>query len=172
MDRDFLLVRRMKNGDEEAMECFVRKYYPAVLNYCRYHIMNTGYAEDLTQETFARFFRALGDYCHKGKVGNYLYVIAGNLCRDFYKKGREIAMDELPEGETAPFEDIDRKLDMERALAQLPDELREVVILHYFQELKLREAAEVLHIGLPLVKYRIKKAREELARILGREEKT
>ena len=45
------------------------------------------------------------------------------------------------------------------------------MILHYFQELKLREIAGMLRIGLPLVKYRLRRAKEELAKLLGEEEK-
>lgn len=54
------------------------------------------------------------------------------------------------------------RLDMEQALHSLPEELREVVILYYFQELKQKEIAKILGIGLPLVKYRLKRAKEML----------
>ena len=86
MDADFLLLHRMRHGDDQAIEDFVRKYYPMILRYCQLHIQDLGYAEDLTQETFARFFRTLNQYQHYGKAANYLYVIAGNLCRDHHKK--------------------------------------------------------------------------------------
>ena len=59
MDLDFLLIRRMKSGEEEAFDIFVRKYYQDVLAYCSYHCMDQWYAADLTQETFIRFFTAL-----------------------------------------------------------------------------------------------------------------
>lgn len=65
MDQDFLLVRKMKQGDEEAMELFVRRYYPQILKYCSFHCGDTQQAEDLTQETFLRFFRALAGYAYK-----------------------------------------------------------------------------------------------------------
>ena len=68
MDADFLLLRRMLDGDDQAIEAFVRKYYPKILQYCRLHIFDRGYAEDCTQETFARFFRTLPQYRHYGKV--------------------------------------------------------------------------------------------------------
>ena len=97
MDGDFLLLRRMQNGDDQAIESFVRKYYPKILRYCHLHIKDSGFAEDLTQETFARFFRTLHQYQHYGKAANYLYVIAGNLCRDYYRKPEELPMEELPE---------------------------------------------------------------------------
>lgn len=178
MDKDFFLIHKMKNGDEAAMEGFIRSYYPLILNYCYYHIAVRDSAEDITQETFERFFRSLPNYRHDGKALNYLYTIAGNLCRDFYKKegrqspgkanAQEILKDRAVQKDQT--EETARRLDMERALGKLPEELREVIILYYFQELKLREIAEVLKIGLPLVKYRIKRAREQLGELLKEEE--
>ena len=56
MDSDFLLICRMKNGDDAAIEAFVRKYYPVLLRYCHFHIKNQADAEDAVQEVFVRFF--------------------------------------------------------------------------------------------------------------------
>ena len=58
------------------------------------------------------------------------------------------------------------KFAIQAALNELPDELREVVVLYYFQELKLAEIADLLQIGLPLVKYRMKQARLRLENLL------
>ena len=52
------------------------------------------------------------------------------------------------------------------ALKKLPDELQEVIIFHYFRDLKLSEIAELLQVGLPLVKYRIQRARLLLKNLL------
>ena len=169
MDADFLLLHRMRNGDDQAIEDFVRKYYPMILRYCHLHIQDTGYAEDLTQETFVRFFRTLNQYQHYGKVVNYLYVIAGNLCRDYHKKPGDIPMEELPEQPVYQMEFLDLRLDVHRALEQLPLELREVTILYFFQELKQKEIARILGISLPLVKYRIRRAKELLEQLIGKE---
>lgn len=61
------------------------------------------------------------------------------------------------------------KITVEAALDSLPEELREVIVLYYFQELKLAEISDTLRIGLPLVKYRIKQARERLEKLLREE---
>ena len=172
MDVDFLLLHRMRHGDDQAIEDFVRKYYPRVKRYCQLHIQDLGYAEDLTQETFARFFRTLSQYQHYGKAANYLYVIAGNLCRDHHKRPSEISMEELSEQPVYQMESLDLRLDVHRALEQLPTELREVTILYFFQELRQKEIARILGIGLPLVKYRIRRAKELLERSLGKEDAT
>ena len=172
MDADFLLLRRMHQGDEGAIEEFVRKYYPLMLRYCRLHLWDAGEAEDVTQETFARFFRTLPQYQHSGKAANYLYVIAGNLCRDSFKKARPLALDDVPQLAREETPALDRKLDVRRALDNLPPELREAAVLYYYQELPQSSIAKILGIGLPLVKYRLKRAKELLALYLGKEEPT
>lgn len=169
MDLDYLLVQRMRMGDEEALETFVTKYYPAILKYCRLHIDDHGYAEDMAQETFARFFRTLKQYRHYGKAANYLYVIAANACRDYYRSSRELPMERLPEGTDKRAESPETLVEVRAALGSLPDELREVAVLYFVQERKQKDIAAVLGISLPLVKYRVGRARELLAAWLGKE---
>ena len=167
MDADFQLIQRMKHGDERAVEDFVRKYYPAILRYCRIHIPQYDLAEDVTQETFEHFFRSFQNYQHSGKALNYLYRIAANLCRDYFRQRIE-PPEAMPE--RRGMEDVDGWLDVRRAVDALPAELKEVAILFFFQELRQTEIAQVLNIGLPLVKYRIRKARELLTKNLKQEE--
>lgn len=173
MDVDFLLIRRMKQGDDDAFDTFVREYYDDILKYCGYHCSDAEYAEDLTQETFANFFAKLSDYRHKGKTKNYLYTIAGNLCKNYYKQQKPMSIDEeqLSEMESAsgnPEGNVTDKIMLEWALEQLPEEFRQVIGLYYFQEMKLTEIASVLGISLPLVKYRLKQARSRLQVLLGK----
>lgn len=167
VDADFLLIHKMKNGDEEAIEVFVKKYYSTIRNYCRLHTYTDCDAEDITQATFEHFFRSFRSYHHLGKTANYLYVIARNLCRDSYKKKRDIVMEALPDKGENPIAVIENKIDIEESIKKLPEDLQEVVILHYFQDLKLKEVADIIGIGLPLVKYRIGKAKELLSVYLG-----
>lgn len=169
MDRDFLLIARMRLGDDRAIEEFVGKYYPMILRYCRLHTTNRCDAEDLTQETFEKFFRSLGQYQHRGKAANYLYTIAGNVCRDFYKKPKEVPLEGLSREMGTEPEADDAHLAVALALDALPPELREAAVLFYIQGLKQREIADLLHISLPLVKYRLGKAKAQLQQILSEE---
>ena len=186
MDEDSLLIRRMRKGDEKAIEIFVRKYYGDILNYCNRHVSDSCMAEDMTQETFEHFFSSLETYRHYGKAKNYLYVIAGNLCRNVYRSGTRAAqltadMDDsfyadrtqgsLGNGSAdSSAAIIDMKVDLQRALEELPEDQRTVLILYCFQELKLREIAAVLDIGVPLVKYRLAQARKNMRAYLGEED--
>ncbi|MGI6096083.1 MAG: RNA polymerase sigma factor [Lachnospiraceae bacterium] len=174
MYSDFLLIRKMKQGDDHAFDCFIRKYYQKILIYCNYHCLDKSYAEDLTQETFIRFFTKLSDYHYKEKTLNYLYTIAGNLCKDYLKKIKEIPTEDtiLMEEKGTKESEADhvlKKLSIEQALEQLPGEFREILILYYFRELKLTEISDTLQIGLPLVKYRLRRGRKQLTELLGKE---
>ncbi|MDO4275645.1 MAG: RNA polymerase sigma factor [Eubacteriales bacterium] len=174
MDIDFWVIQKMKRGDENAFDAFIRKHYEEILKYCSYHCPDRSYAEDLTQETFLRFFEKLSDYRYMGKTRNYLYTIAGNLCRDSYKRIRESFLDEQALEKQDPLrppetEELLNRLEIREALDRLPAELKEVIILYYFQELKLTEIADTLQIGLSLVKYRIKQAKKHLEKLLREE---
>lgn len=171
MDEDFWLIQKMRMGDDRAIEGFVQKYYPQILKYFRRHIDDYGYAEDMTQETFVRFFRTLKKYRDYGKTANYLYAIATNLCRDYYRKRKEIPIRELPEEPDVKrhTKNIDQQIDINFALDSLPKEMKEVAVLYFLQERKQKDIARILGISLPLVKYRIKKAREMLSACLGKE---
>lgn len=175
MYNDFLLIRKMKQGDDAAFDIFVRKYYQEILTYCYYHCPDKDYAEDLTQETYVRFFTKLSEYHYKGKTLNYLYTIAGNLCRDYLKKIKEIPVEETKFAEEKNLEryqteDILNKIFIEQSLRQLPDELGEILTLYYYQELKLTEISSTLQIGLPLVKYRLRRGKKLLKELLRKEE--
>ena len=71
--------------------------------------------------------------------------------------------DQLPDIEDENPKNIEIRIDIERALEQLPEEIKEIVILFFFQELKQKEIADLLNIKLSLVKYRVSKAKELLA---------
>ncbi|MDO5136033.1 MAG: RNA polymerase sigma factor [Eubacteriales bacterium] len=159
----------MRSGDAQSIEIFVKKYYPLILKYCCLHICDHGYAEDMAQETFEQFFRTFDRYRHYGKALNYLYVIASSKCKNHQRKNVDLVFEKLPEQADGKTEYMEEWLDVRIAMNRLPPELRDPAILFYVQQLKQREIAEILGIGLPLVKYRIRKAKELLADYLKEE---
>lgn len=171
MDLDFLTVLQIKKGNTQAGEKLIRKYYPEILRYCFLHLSDRTYAEDMTQETFVRFFTSLERYQPRGQVKNYLYTIAANLCRDYYKKIRELPVEELPEQLTEPIPRAEEKLDVSAALGRLPMELQQVVILYFFRDFSQKEIAGILKISPTLVRRRLERAKEQLRVFLEEEEK-
>ena len=80
MLNDDELVEQIKNGDEQAAEELIKRYYAAILRYCRWHCSSMEKAEDLTQETFYKLFKNISSYKGKRKFKAYLYTIANRLC--------------------------------------------------------------------------------------------
>jgi len=166
MEFPFNPIRTIDKNDPESVERFIEENYINIYRYCYTHINNKSDAEDITQETFLRFFNSLERYKEVGKPLNYLYVIARNACKDFYKKKIDTPVEEVRAETSHEMGNIDVKIDIRNALDKLPEEIREVAILFYFQDLKQRDIAKILSIGLPLVKYRLKRAKELLAEYL------
>lgn len=160
---DSLLVHLARAGDEDACEKLVKKNYSSIYQYCLLHINDPYEAEDLTQEVFTRFFSNLYRYKEYGKVKNYLYTIAGNTVKNYYKKKKDIPSEDCSKNHV---EELGVRLTIEQAVRKLPEEIRETAVLYFFQELKQREIAELLHIKLSLVKYRIGRAKELLMKEL------
>lgn len=173
MDKDYFLIRRMKQGDESAVDDFVKRYYSDIYSYCYYKLSDKWQAEDVTQDTFTNFFGHFNSYIHKGKAKNYLYVIAGNLCKNEYKKHKEVPACQAEETIVDTKEvqkEIILKVSIEQEISRLPEECKEVVVLHYFQDLKLREIAEILGINISLVKYRLSESKKMLKGNMDKED--
>ena len=156
MTSDFLLLQKIRNGNNHAGNQFVEKYYSFIYQYCFLHIHNQECAEDMVQETFVRFFGALMSGAEIGKAKSYLYSIAGNIIKNYYKKKKEILLDQLPDIEKDNLTEIEIRLDVERALDLLPEEIKETAILFFFQGLKQKEISDLLHINFELT-YKAKK---------------
>lgn len=146
------------------LERILTAYYDEIFRYCYHHVGSRETAEDLCQDTFVSFLEHQSDYPNRGKTKNYLYTIARNKCIDYYRKAEPDYMDVLPEStEEDRFEETVVIKDL---VEKLPDELKEVIILRFFQGLKYREIAGILGIGVSKAKYLTAKALEVLVLLL------
>ena len=161
----YLIELIVENNDKNAAELLIGRYYKYVYKEIYIKTSDRELAMDLTQETFVNFFAKLSDYHFRGKTQNYLYTIAGNLCKNYYKKKKDLLIEEDELDSNAVSNDMEQVLDkilIDHAIQSLSEELREVVMLYYFQELKISEIASTLQIGVSLVKYRLTQARKQL----------
>ena len=157
MTREDELFRRLRGGDGAALEELIIDAYPAILRYCLWHTPDRQTAEDAAQETFLKAVRHLDAYAHRGKFRAYLYKIAANTCTDLRRRN----------GRTEPgFEQVESELSLTQLISALPEKQREVVVLRYVHELKLREIAEVLDEPLRTVQSRLRSALEALKKSL------
>lgn len=169
LTRRFMKMNRARNVIAVIAIMLTSLLFTSIYQYCLLHTYDSYEAEDLTQEVFTCFFSNLYRYKEYGKVKNYLYTIAGNTVKNYYKKKKDIPSEELLKSEDSGknhVEELGVRLTIEQAVRKLPEEIRETAVLYFFQELKQREIAELLHIKLSLVKYRIGRAKELLMKEL------
>lgn len=137
-------------------------------------------AEDLTQDIFLKVFRSLDKFHRDADFSTWLGSVARHYCIDHYrasKREREVLVEDLLAFDHAPaasgnphraLEDRDVRGIVRAGLEQLPDKLREAVVLRDLQGLTYQEMAQRLRLPEGTVKSRINRGREELARRLLR----
>lgn len=117
----------------------------------------------LDQDVFLRFLQNLDSYEHTGKLKNYLYVTAGNLIKDHYKKRKEVLLEEEDMQQTAGgfssgTENISDRLTLQEIIRGLPEPEKELILLRYYQNLRLSEIAGIVSMPVSTVRYRLKLA--------------
>ena len=158
MDSDFLLICRMKNGNEQAIDAFVRKYYPSILRYCHLHIHDPGYAEDATQETFVRLFRAFDTRRDDGNLRCWIYTVATHEALRIIGRRTDVVSLDDDEGEALAGRIADEAIDdaaegdaillrLQQAIHRLPTKQQLVFNLRYYSEMSYDEIAQVT--GIP-----------------------
>ena len=171
-----LLLHKAQNGDAEALDALVRAYYPQILHYCRWHLPDAQLAQDAAQETFFKAVRWLnGCGGFSGQFRPCLYKIAQNVCTDLCRKTQKDgppleSLPEEPSYQEAGFALTEEELSLRALTARLEPEQRELVLLRFAQQLKLREIAQVTGLPVRTVQSRLRAALKTLRLQLEQEE--
>lgn len=153
----------------------IEQQYDKLLRYCYMKLRDRALAEDLTQETFIKFFESK-DYHSIGKEMAYLYTIARNLCIDSFRKQKDELIEDLPAKiQEMPesrdkVEDIVDRISIEQALDSLTADEREAVVLRFSGELSVEDIAKTMGISRFAVRRRISSALEKLRKEMERNE--
>lgn len=158
------LVRGALDGHPERFDDLARRYARPMFAICLSRVRDPATAEDMVQETLLRGYRNLASLVEPAKFGSWLYGIAVRTCLDWLKskKRTEVSFDALdnPEIGARDGEPTDDRADQLRsALATLPENLREVVVLRYFQRMNYRDIGRVVGIAPATVNLHLSKAR-------------
>jgi RNA polymerase sigma-70 factor (ECF subfamily) len=188
-DEDLLLEYR-SYGDREAFEELVHRYETELYHYLRHYLGDADLAEDAFQATFLQVHLKCDRFEPGRKVRPWLFTVATNQAIDAQRRNRRhrmISLDRRPSesrgdesagalvdlvdgGELGPFdrlESVEQGEELRQAVDRLPDPLRKVLLLVYYQSLKYREAAEVLDIPVGTVKSRLHAAIRKLNQALN-----
>jgi len=170
LNSDRAVVRKVLGGNIEAFRVLVERYGSVIHGVALARLHNVADAEDVTQETFTRFYEQLDRMAHHKHIGPWLVRVARNACVDVTRRrARETALDEGRLAASATLPDPARRELHELLWEQLQGmdvESREVLILYYFRKKRAREIAALLEISPEAAAKRVQRARDELGRRL------
>ncbi len=174
---DVALVELVLSNDQDAFTVLVERYKDAVQNLAYRMLSNTAEAEDVTQETFVRAYTQLATYKPAHKFSTWLLSIASHLAIDQLRRRRFLAL---------PLEDVpflewivdsgagpeqfalrgEQQDEIQVYLQRLPGKYRAVIVLRYWYDFSYEEISRTLNLTPALVKARLHRARELLARYM------
>lgn len=178
MDPDPILVARAASGSREAFDELVRRYRRRVYGLVRALTGGDNEAEDLVQDIFVRAYRAIGGFRGDSAFRSWLYRIAVNVVHTHLERRRvrDLALvpasrefgsiDELPAGDDLEVLLLRRQA-IDRALADLPEDLRVLIVLRDVHGLKYDEIAKIVKRPRGTVESRLFRARQRLRPVLG-----
>jgi len=165
-------LRRLRTGEAEAFAELVTAYQHRVFGVALRMLGSAAEAEEIAQDVFLRAYRALHDFRGDAKLSTWLYAIASRLCLTrlgssergmSHRGGDKLARipDQDP-GPEAALEQSEREAALLRAIAELPDDRRIVVVLRDLEGLSYEEIAGALDLELGTVRSRLHRARMDL----------
>jgi RNA polymerase sigma-70 factor (ECF subfamily) len=181
-DRD--LMTRVQGGDEVALGALMERWELPLKSFIGRIVLNASEAEELAQETFVRVWQQRGKFRDGAEVKPWVLAIAVNLARNrlrWWRRRPNVSLQEWSEtpgegrevnGEgdagSAAMERGERAVAVRDAIAALPLELREAIVLFEFEEMSQAEIAVTVGASVKAVEARIARAKEKLRGTLQR----
>lgn len=177
------LMEKFQSGYEQAFSLLVDRYQNRLHNFLYRYTNNHQDCEDLVQETFYRVFRSRHSYERIAKFSTWMYTIAINLAKSLYKKKKRMTKVtihkdpddsedrpmKLEDTDILPDDSLHEKMcidELEKALQELSEDFREVVVLRDIQQLSYEEISEIADLPMGTVKSRINRGRAQLQELL------
>jgi RNA polymerase sigma-70 factor (ECF subfamily) len=175
MSEERELVKGIMKNDEHSFEKILNIYKGRIFSYILRLVKNYDDAEEMTFETFIRFFKSVNSYETSKSLSTWLFTIAHNLVIDHFRKNR-IEYEYLDESHPAPtgylqkreLEETSSKI--EQALSKLTPVDREIVILFHKEEHSYHEISDILNLPVSTIKTRLHRARKKLRSFFAKTE--
>lgn len=180
MQGEELLLSRARKGDPAAFEQLAAPLERQVYFTCLRLVSDPERAKDCAQEAMLRAFRGIRAYRGESRFATWMYKITYSACLDELRRLKRRPAESLEEmgeagftpADTAPtpYEALEKKERLEKltaAIAALPPELREVLVLSNLQNRSYEEIAQITGAALGTVKSRLNRAREKLKQLLS-----
>jgi RNA polymerase sigma-70 factor (ECF subfamily) len=174
------LIALFQKGNESAFYLIISRYKNPLMNYVFRFVGDRDDAQDIVQETFIRVYKNRNAYRPVARFSTWLYTISGNLARTYLRRKKTGKMfsifrrdgegeHEIPDNRYSADKDVEQSFRSEmvqKALASLDANHREIVVLSDIQELSYEEICEITGLKMGTVKSRLNRARAQLRVLL------
>lgn len=171
------LVSQIKAGNSAAFASLIEEYQKKVYSVAYGIVRNPEDAMDIAQETFIRVWDRIGTWRGDAALSTWICRVASNLALDFLRKNKrvvpvediEYGRDVVQPSVEADVLNAEAKTELDRAVSQLPEEYRQLVVLRHTGDMSYQDMADLLGLSLSQVKNRLLRARQMLReRLKGR----
>jgi RNA polymerase sigma-70 factor, ECF subfamily len=185
-EQDMRDMTQLARGHDAALNDLMERHAEKLFHYLLRSLQDEADAADLAQETFVKVYQNRNKFDPNQKFSTWLYAIGSNLVRDRYRwrsRHPQVSLEAENEQSGASLKDClraselspDQSLQTEerasavrQAVAALPEELRQPLILAFYQDLPQAEIADILKCSVKAVETRIYRARQQLRLSLGK----
>ncbi|PHR15058.1 MAG: RNA polymerase [Aequorivita sp.] len=176
-DQEMLIINKIIGGDTQAFAVLVDCYKDLVFTLALRMLKNREEAEEVSQDTFIKIFKALPKFKGESKLSTWAYKVAYNTSLDRIKKNKrqynEVTIDSFSENQLKTLdnaleimETVEQQQTIQNCLLQLSSKDSFLLTLFYFEELSLEEISKIVNMEANTVKVNIHRARKRLASIL------
>ncbi len=165
------VVKDPGNNRDQIIIDLVNQYQGMLLRMCYVYLRDQELAKDAVQETFLKAYRGLSAFHGESSVKTWLIQIAINTCKSMKRSAwwryidRRVTPEDIPQtGMMTDEDDMDVMCD----IMQLPSNLKEVIMLYYWQDMNVTEIAQALGVSQSTVSRRLNYARKRLRDVLDR----
>ncbi len=184
-EQDAQDMARLATGHDAALNDLMDRHAPRLFHYLLRSLQNEADAADLAQEAFVRVYQTRARFNSHHKFSTWLYAIASNLVRDRYRwrsRHQQVSLDAENELTESTLKDTlqavdplpdqtlqtaERAHEVRKAVAALPEELKQPLLLSVYQNLPQAEIAAILKCSVKAVETRIYRARQQLRAALA-----
>lgn len=179
------LLKKCRQGDRDAFNILVQTYQRQVINLAYGMLSNTEDATDAAQEVFIKIYRNIDRFEGKSSLSTWIYRITSNVCKDFLRKRTRTIQSisiyesseddddrpmEIKDSSPTPQEHMEiteTQREVRKALDELPEEYKSVIVMYDLEGLSYDEISNVLQCPVGTIKSRLNRARKALKKNLS-----
>jgi RNA polymerase sigma-70 factor (ECF subfamily) len=179
-ETDEALVAKIQKGNQRLFGVLIDRYQTKLMRYGKKFLNSHDDIQDIVQDVFIKAYQNLKSFDTSRRFSPWIYRIAHNACiNELRKKSRQFISVDFDtffphpiyvDPDVSEKEKADMRHMLDKTLERLPPKYREVLVLHYYEDMAYKDIADILEVPMGTVSIRLKRAKESLKQLLHNHE--